>query len=217
MVNRSTTLTMKSLSFSALALFITLAFTGCKNADNSSTSSVDSVAQAPKAPKRGDFKSEVKLLKDSTDFYWSGIESMTQQKYKDMDRLLLEISYTDKPNVIELNKCRSRLKEISVMKLDPHKMESSEIDHIDAAEDSLINRCFTLASNTPGIEQHTIVNDLINDINTANGEKLVAYRARYDYYAQQLNKVIDKDKKKLEKMGAPYSELTSYKYFTIGL
>ncbi len=206
---------MKLLSSVTLALAITLAVSSCKNTDNSSSSSADSTTQAPKVPKKGDFKSEVTMLMDSTNYYWNGIQEMTQQKYKDIDRLLKEISYTEKYNVLELNRCTSRLKEVSAKTFDPHTMASDDITIQDNAEDSLIARVFTLASKTPGIEEHTIVNTLVDDINKANNDLLIAYRVRYDYYAMQLNTIIEKDKKKLDKLGAPYNGLTKYQVFTL--
>lgn len=165
--------------------------------------------------KKEKVKQEIDLINDSLNASWNNMTNSDDQKIKDIKRLLDEVSYTGKYNVLLLDSLVALQKQLSIKRYDAVTMnDSQKIDAYDQATDSLLKATFRLVNTTPEIENHPIAKTLIEDIMAADNN-LVLYRARYDRWVKEYNDYIKKQSGKLEKLGPPYSELKKKPMFSL--
>ncbi|HEX8548441.1 MAG TPA: LemA family protein [Cytophagaceae bacterium] len=160
-------------------------------------------------------KQELDLLTDSLNGSWKTMIASDDDKIAAVKRLLEEISYTKKYDVLSLDSLKSLQEKLpSKRYTQENVIESQKIDAYDLATDSLLKRTFRLVNSTPDIENHPLAKTLAEDIIEADN-KVVVFRARYDRWAKEYNTYIEKHEKQREKLGPPYNSYTKKGLFTI--
>lgn len=189
---------MKRLSIALLALIL-FAFS-CERKNNGSSAE-------NKESKTDVVKKEIDLLVDSLNSSWNNMIDSDDQKFKDVKRLLDEISYTNNYNVVMHDSLVKELEVVKSQRFD-QSLDLDAMDKYDMLTDRYILDVFKLKEKTPGIEQHPLADELVNDINIANSpENVVQLRKRYDEWAKRYNAYLKKNRKQLDKLGEPYASM----------
>jgi hypothetical protein len=191
---------MKKLIICLLTVPLIFLYFSCEKKENKE-------AKTPDAPalKAEQAKMEIGKLNDSINKVWSFMMQSDDQKMSDIKRLLLEISYTDKPSIKGLNKMQKMLEQIASKRYDQLTMaDTKKIDEYDIATDSLIKGTIALSASTPGLEAHPLAKELSDDIMEADNN-VVRYRTLYDTWAKIYNSYLVKNGKQLKELGEPYA------------
>lgn len=117
--------------------------------------------------------------------------SSDDQKIKDIQRLLQEISYIPSHNEQELKRLSDQAKELINLRYTQDNMSSEKIDAYDQATDALLQAVFELKRNTKGVEQYTLTEELEKSIREADGS-VVNYRVLYDLWVKKYNAELAK-------------------------
>jgi hypothetical protein len=150
----------------------------------------------------------VDSIVDSVNGAWSLMTQLDDQKFKDVKRLLDEISYTSTYDVVAHDSLVKKIDKVKSKRFD-QTLDTAAIDNYYALTDQFILEVFQLKAKTKGIEQHPIADELVEDITKGNSQETVSQGlSRYNYWANQYNNYIKKNDKQLEKLGDPYA---SYK------
>jgi hypothetical protein len=152
-------------------------------------------------------KDRITLVKDSTDKIWQEMEQSEKLMIEDVKRLLEEVSYTQNYNTLKQQKLMILADSVQKLRYTQNEMTSEQIDRYDAATDSLLARTIRLVIETPEMESHSITDELIKDIQSANSN-IIYNRVRYDRWAKEFNVLLNTQKESLQQLGEPYS---SYK------
>lgn len=162
-------------------------------------------------------KIKTSIINDSLGSAWKTMELNDSTILADMKRLLQEISYTPKHDVIALKKLETKLTVLKTKLYTKESMaQSTNIDIYDNASDSLVSEIISLAASTPQIEKYTLIKELIAEITTANSAQTVATnRAHYDNWAKEYNKLVTENAEELKKLGEPYASMTLKPLFAI--
>ncbi|MBO9700508.1 MAG: hypothetical protein J7604_09895 [Sporocytophaga sp.] len=152
-----------------------------------------------------DFKSNLSLVVDSMNTYWSSMDASEKDKLQSIDRLLDELSYINGSNAVKIDSLKSSVKIVKAAMLRAESMTSQEIDEYDIKTDNLIRATLALIASTPSTEEHPLIAKLESSISSADGN-LIVFRYKYDRWAIQFNEIVTNNKGRLTKMGAPYSE-----------
>lgn len=161
-------------------------------------------------------KKEIDVLVDSMDTAWKVMIQSDNEKLADIKRLLDEVSYTKKYDVLAHDSLVTLQKKLTSKRYDQKSMSvSQKIDAYDLATDSLIRAAVKLTGSTPNIESHPLAQTLLNDIMEADN-KVVVYRTQYDRWAREFNNYVEKHDKQLEKLGEPYKSYEKRPLFSLG-
>ena len=203
---------MKKLSFFTLLLTSLILFS-CqekKNAgSNNDTTSTNKIEGSQ-------LEIQYKALSDSTEKAWEIMIKSDDQKIADLTRLLQEITYCKKYNVLLHDSLAEAVGKLSAQRYDQKIMASSEkIDLYDDITNKIIRRVFFLARTTEELSAHPIAETLSRDIISADND-VVRYRRLYDQWAMQYNSFITQHKSELDALGNPYENLNKKALFTIG-
>ena len=133
----------------------------------------------------------LQALGDSCSKAWDMMISSDDQKIKDLERLLQEISYIPGHNEQELARLSKLVKELPSKRYTPATMTSPAIDAYDQTTDEVLRQVFELKSNTKGVENYTLTSELEMSIREADG-MVVNYRVLYDRWVHQYNESLDK-------------------------
>ncbi|HSZ71565.1 MAG TPA: hypothetical protein VK750_02745 [Cytophagaceae bacterium] len=173
---------MKVNSYLA-ALLLAVAVFSCKENNTKKTEGTASSNNVALA--------HLQALDDSCNKAWNMMMGSDDQKIKDIQRLLQEISYIPAHNVQKLERLSQRAKELSTKRYTPETMTSSAIDTYDGTTDSLLKEVFDLKRTTKGVENYTLTEELEASIREADG-MVVNYRVLYDSWADKYNQSLDK-------------------------
>jgi len=116
--------------------------------------------------------------------------SSDDQKIKDIQRLIQEISYIPSHNEKLVEKLSIQTKELATLRYTQEDLNSDKINAYDAATDSLIKAIFDLKRNTKGVEQYTLTEELEQSIRAADGS-VVNYRVLYDVWVKKFNASLE--------------------------
>ncbi|MDF2454418.1 MAG: hypothetical protein K0R51_411 [Cytophagaceae bacterium] len=173
---------MKINSF-LVALLLALTVISCKeNSEKKTEKSTPSSSAA---------LAHLQALEDSCSKAWNMMISSDDQKIKDLERLLQEISYIPGHNEQELERLSTLVKELSKKRYTPETMTSPAIDAYDQATDEALRQVFDLKRNTKGVENYTLTAELETSIREADG-MVVNYRVLYDRWVHQYNESLEK-------------------------
>ncbi len=146
-------------------------------------------------------------MRNQVDKAWTSMIQSDDQKIADINRLLLEISYSDKYDEPQLALLKQRAGSLASTRYQQYGMTSDEIDQYDNATTSLIRSVLELADKIPDLDKNDLSAKLRDDILKAD-EEVVIYRIRYDREAKAFNNYLKEEANMLKKLGEPYS---SYK------
>lgn len=166
-----------------VALLLALTVISCKENSEKKTEKSSPSSSAALA--------HLQALGDSCSKAWSMMISSDDQKIKDLERLLQEISYIPGHNEQEVERLSKLVKELSTKRYTPETMTSPAIDAYDQATDETLRQVFDLKRNTKGVENYTLTAELETSIREADG-MVVNYRVLYDRWVHQYNESLEK-------------------------
>jgi len=161
--------------------------------------------QATEAP-QDQLQVRVNLLEDSAQAAWKFMIEADDQKIAYTKRLLDEISYTPKYNVIKHAKLVEKCAKLKAKRYDMANFSSERIDKYDTATDSLLKEVKALVLSTPNVENYPLCSELLNDISALDND-VVMHRVKYDNWAMQLNKILADHSEELKSLCKPYDNL----------
>ena len=161
--------------------------------------------QATEAPQE-QLQVRVNQLEDSAQAAWKFMIEADDQKIAYTKRLLDEISYTPKYNVIKHAKLVEKCVKLKAKRYDMANFSSEKIDKYDTATDSLLKEVKALVLSTPNVENYPLCSELLNDISALDND-VVMHRVKYDNWAMKLNKILADHSEELKSLGKPYDNL----------
>lgn len=173
----------KFIRISLFAALILAAWTACQRASEDkavvlTTTEVDSL------------RTVYESLNDSIDARWTVLKDDEEQKLANLNRLLMEISFTPTFDQARYDSLKYQLEQFQSLRLDPETMTDEQIDRYDAAMNSLQNSIVQMAMDNQAFEQYPLMEELIDSIN-ASEERVLFYRVQYDNYATDMNQFLD--------------------------
>ncbi|MFN6943446.1 MAG: hypothetical protein ACK4ND_00755 [Cytophagaceae bacterium] len=192
-------------------LLILIAFSSCekKQESKSETKALSEAASET-------LITEFKTLEDSLEQSWNQMIKADDEKIDDVKRLLQEISFCKRYNVLTHD---TLTKLVSVLKEQRYNRESlidsKIIDKYDNLTDSLIAAVFKLTQATTEMESHDITEKLVTDINQANNDDLLKLRVNYDKWALKYNSFIEEHEAELKTLGLAPGSLKKKPLFQI--
>jgi hypothetical protein len=158
---------------------------------------------------------QLKTLEDSMNVAWTSMIQEDDLKLSYTKRLLEEVSYTKKYDVIGQAKLMEQYKALKGKRFGGQEVTDSEsIDRYDAATDSLLKAVNALVSSTPNVENYPLCGELVQEI-TAMDNNVVLKRIAYDKWALQYNQLLEEQKESLSKLGPPSSEKKKKRLFQL--
>ncbi|MBC7390427.1 MAG: hypothetical protein H7329_14520 [Opitutaceae bacterium] len=149
---------------------------------------------------------KVNQLEDSSQAAWKFMIEADDQKIAYTKRLLDEISYTPKYNIIKHAKLVEKCAKLKAKRYDTANFSSEKIDKYDIATDSLLKEVKALVLSTPNVENYPLCSELLNDISALDND-VVMHRVKYDNWAMQFNKILADHNEELKSLGQPYDNL----------
>lgn len=150
---------------------------------------------------------QLNAYQDSAKLAWETMIKEDDQKIAYIKRLLDEVSYTPKYNVVLQGKLMAQCLALKNKRYDENSVALSQnIDKYDAATDSLIKGVNALVIETPNIESYPLAQELTGDIINLDNN-VVVRRIAYDKWAIKYNQFIEEQKPSLEKLGPEYGKL----------
>lgn len=149
---------------------------------------------------------KVNQLDDSAQLAWKFMIEADDQKIAFTKRLLDEVSYTPKYNVVKHAKLMEQCLELKAKRYDTTNLSSEKIDKYDAATDSLLKQVKALVISTPNVENYPLCGELLNDISALDND-VVMHRVKYDNWAMQYNTILEQHNEELKSLGKPYADL----------
>jgi len=159
----------------------------------------------------GSPEATIQSLRDSTDKAWKIMMDSDDQKIKDIERLLQEITYCKKYNALLLDSLTDVLKTFKDKRYNQLTMKSEEIDAYDELTNKVIERTKYLARTTEELKSHPIAETLYNDIAKADND-VALYRAMYDRFAIVYNEYLEANK---EALGSAVDKFTKLPLFSL--
>ncbi len=145
---------------------------------------------------------------------WTAMIQSDNQKIADINRLLLEISYTENHDEAGLRVLKDRTGELLSQRYEQYEMTSEAIDEYDNATTALIRSVLEFAENTPELEKNSLSGELKGDIIKADSE-VVLYRIRYDSEAREFNSYLNENAGILKRLGEPYASFKPLPLFEL--
>ena len=152
----------------------------------------------------------LKDMRDSTDKAWALMITSDDQKITDIMRLLQEISYCKKYNVILLDSLNNAVKTMKDKRYKQLTMTSSEIDEYDNFTNLIIARVRYLGSTVQDIQEHPLAESLFADIASADND-VVRYRNLYDHFADEYNNYLETHKSQLGDKAKDFQKLAVFR------
>ncbi len=192
---------MKKFIFVIPILLLMVAMISCEKKSTTTTTDTTKVADSSLV--------KLKSLRDSADKAWGIMIKSDDQKISDMTRLLQEISYCKKYNVLLMDSLNAVLKTMKDKRYNQLTMTSAEIDQYDAFTDLVISRVRYLGSTTKDLKEHPLAETLYTDIATADND-VVRYRNLYDKFTFAYNDYLEKVKNQLGDKAKDYPKLNVF-------
>ncbi len=172
---------------------------------------------ATKAIPQAQLVAKIGMFQDSAKATWKVMMQADDQKIAFVKRLLEEISYMPKYDIVKHAKLMEKCKNLYTKRFDEKSfMQSGNIDLYDAATDSLLKELKTFVISSPNVENYPLCSELLNDI-TALDNDVIMHRVKYDGWAKQYNALLDDQKEVLAKMGPEYANLKKMGLFQLEL
>ena len=183
---------------------------GCKQSEK------DEEKATTKAIPQEQLIAKIGMLQDSAKAAWSLMMQTDDQKISFVKRLLDEVSYMPKYDILVHERLVQNCKKLKAKRFDENSfLQSRNIDSYDSATDSLLKEVKLLVLSIPNVENYPLCGDLLNDI-TALDNDVVLHRVKYDAWAMQYNQIIDEQREAIAQMGSQYANLKKMGLFQLG-
>ena len=136
-------------------------------------------------------------LMDSVNANWAIMIADDDDKHVLMNRLLLEVSYTNNYDKEKYRELSTKLDQLKAMRYDQQSMRvSATIDAYDSATFDLSDQIFVFARSHARFDDTPMMSELIDDINAKNNYILM-HRIHYDNWVKALNAFKANNREKL--------------------
>lgn len=154
------------------------------------------------------------VLQDSVKSNWETMIADDDQKHVLMNRLLLEVSYTNNYNKDKFNELKDQIDQLKLIRYDQYSMgDSKMIDQYDSMTWSVSDQIIEFARSHPRYVDFPMMEELIQDINAKNNFILI-HRIHYDNWAKELNSFSKNNSNKL-KEGNPTFKVNEMPLFQL--
>ena len=160
-------------------------------------------------------QAKITMIGDSVQGAWIFMMEADDQKIMFVKRLLDEISYTKKFDIVAHAKLVDKCNALKSKRFDEGTMANSvSIDKYDAATDSLLREVKALVIATPNVESYPLCGQLLTDISALDND-VIMHRVKYDNWVMEFNKVLDEHKDEIETLGDSFSNLKKKSTFQL--
>jgi len=158
---------------------------------------------------------QLNALNDSLQISWDAMINSDNQKIRQMDALLKDLSQTCKYDKSTYNQITEEQKMLVAKRYtSPDVLTNEQIDEYDSATDTLLSNLRTFYKANQ-IKQCCVTCDsLLSDVENLHGE-VVMYRIRYDNHAKEFNVLITQQKDVLAQLKPEYRNLKPRQLFSI--
>jgi len=196
----------KFISFVFIGFF---ALNACKEAQKEEKK--ETIKQLPK----DQLLAKITMFQDSAKLAWKMMMEADDQKIAFVKRLLDEVSYTPKYDVLKHEMLMKECLALKEKRFDENTFViSSNIDNYDIATDHLLKEVKKLVLSTPNVENYPLCSELLSDISALDND-VIMHRVRYDGWAQDYNQLLIEQKDSLAKMGGAYARLQKKSLFQL--
>lgn len=158
---------------------------------------------------------EVTVLEDSIQNSWQVMTKNEEEMFFNIKRLLQEIEYIPGHDPLPLDTLKKANEATQAMRYNQETMrESALIDRYDEAVSNLVNNARKYSNTVKGIERHQVAVQLLEEI-PQQYQKIYLNRVHYDFHIEDYNKLVEKNKKRLEKYNPKYASLESKPMFRL--
>lgn len=137
-------------------------------------------------------------LQDSVSSNWDKMIADDDYKHVLMNRLLLEVSYTNNYDKDQFNDLKEEIELLKKMRYNQNTMSNSSlIDMYDSATWSVADHIIAFARSHPRYPDFPLMGELIDDINQKNN-MIIIHRIHYDNWVKKLNAFTNKNSKEIK-------------------
>lgn len=171
---------------------------------------VDSIAikdslTKPVYPETDDLKSKMVYLRTQADYFWNLLERQELAKFKNIDRLVKEISFNENHTPEDLKYAQDLALKIKSQFIMRYELA------IDTVKDSIHDRClfeiYKIGDATKDMDKFSFYGELKAEISRINNEDIISYRTAYLNAATLVNKNIEEHNAELVKQNIDTKKL----------
>jgi hypothetical protein len=179
-------------------------------ADKLTIAYVDSIAIKdtiimPVYPKGDDLKSKMVYLRSQADYFWNLLERQEHAKFKNIDRLIKEISFNENHKPEDLKHIEELALKVKSQFIMRHELA------IDTVKDSVHDKClfeiFRIGDAIKDMGKFSLYGELKTEISRINNEDIISYRTAYLNAATLVNQNIEEHKDELVKQNIDTKKL----------
>lgn len=176
----------KNCKSTLLSIFTVLIFIGCNNHPENKTTEAD-------FSKIDSLRATFLTIEDSLVHTWNVMINDDNKKIKSLKRLVQEVIYA---GGVDSMITKGMIHEVKLLKSKRYTWEtmadSGLIDYYDSISNALVNSIITLATSHEEFERNIVMNEMIDEINQAEG-KILFYRLDYDEVAKMHNQFLEQN------------------------
>lgn len=141
-------------------------------------------------------------LKTEVEISWQDLEKLEAEKYFTMERLLKEVTYNPQHSPKRVEEELEKINRLKEQQLTQASLENLDnMDNYDQLSDQVVRSILTLKNETPGMEGYPLVEELISDLDSLNGETVMKFRGYYGDAVLSHNRFIKNNKEVLTENG----------------
>lgn len=145
-------------------------------------------------------------LQDSVKSNWETMIADDDRKHVLMNRLLLEVSYTNNYDKDRFNELKAQIDQLKSMRYDQNSMKNSFlIDQYDSMTWNVSDQIIEFARSHPRYVDFPMMEELIQDINAKNNFILI-HRIHYDNWVKELNLFSNDNEEQLKERNPDYKD-----------
>ena len=169
-----------------LALVVVISLVGCNNQPESKTATAE-------FNKIDSLRATFLTIEDSLVHTWNVMINDDNKKIKSLKRLVEEVVYAGGVDSTITQSLLLRIKELKSERYSCKTMSDSDlIDSYDSISNALVNDIINLATAHEEFGRNIVMNELIDEINEAEG-KILFFRIDYDDVAKMYNQFLEQN------------------------
>lgn len=144
-------------------------------------------------------------IEDSLVHTWNVMINDDNRKMKSLYRLVQEVVFAGGVDTTITNNLLQQVKQLKSKRYTSKTMADSDlIDYYDSSSNALVNSIITLATSHEEFERNIVMNEMIDEINQAEG-KILFFRLDYDDVAKIHNIFIAEHKELMKDINSEYN------------
>ncbi len=193
----------KYLFLIAITIGITLFITSCSDTNKENTTTVETPkTKEEKVLPNTPIITQYTTLKLAVDSSWKALDQVEKDKIFAIKRLLQEISFNPKHKSNRLKEEMQKVDDLEAKKLKQEALaDLSNMDNYDVLSDQVISSVIIFKEETPDMEGYPLADELIDDLDSLNGNAIISKRSDYGHVVLEYNKFIKVNYDELSKQG----------------